>query len=175
MCLYNCIVFPLGSTTFSLTFYIISCWGVKYIGAVCQDLDRVFCFICFSHFMVGKSNPYCELSMGAQCYTSRPQNDTINPKWNFNCQFFIKDLYQDVLCITIFERDQFSPDGKCTTCSLTPVSQTKLSGPGWHFSIQKQHSITRKLHYITNAVNVNYITVIWQMLLSRATHNMRKH
>uniref|UniRef100_A0A8B9H6W5 Intersectin 2a n=1 Tax=Astyanax mexicanus TaxID=7994 RepID=A0A8B9H6W5_ASTMX len=58
----------------------------------------------------GKSNPYCELSMGAQCYTSRPQNDTVNPKWNFNCQFFIKDLYQDVLCITIFERDQFSPD-----------------------------------------------------------------
>ncbi|KAI4874469.1 hypothetical protein NFI96_026243 [Prochilodus magdalenae] len=62
----------------------------------------------------GKSNPYCELSMGAQCYTSRPQNDTVNPKWNFNCQFFIKDLYQDVLCITIFERDQFSPDGKYT-------------------------------------------------------------
>ncbi|TSO15219.1 Intersectin-2 [Bagarius yarrelli] len=58
----------------------------------------------------GKSNPYCELSMGAQCYTSRPQNDTINPKWNFSCQFFIKDLYQDVLCITVFERDQFSPD-----------------------------------------------------------------
>lgn len=53
--------------------------------------------------------------MGAQCYTSRPQNDTVNPKWNFSCQFFIKDLYQDVLCITVFERDQFSPDGKCTT------------------------------------------------------------
>ncbi|XP_062857887.1 intersectin-2a [Trichomycterus rosablanca] len=58
----------------------------------------------------GKSNPYCELSMGAQCYTSRTQNDTVNPKWNFSCQFFIKDLYQDVLCITVFERDQFSPD-----------------------------------------------------------------
>ncbi|XP_030638806.1 intersectin-2a [Chanos chanos] len=58
----------------------------------------------------GKSNPYCELTMGAQCYTSRPLSDTVNPKWNFSCQFFIKDLYQDVLCITIFERDQFSPD-----------------------------------------------------------------
>ncbi|XP_024912757.1 intersectin-2 isoform X2 [Cynoglossus semilaevis] len=58
----------------------------------------------------GKSNPYCELTMGAQCYTSRPVNDTLNPKWNFNCQFFIKDLYQDVLCITVFEKDQFSPD-----------------------------------------------------------------
>uniref|UniRef100_A0A9J7XK77 Intersectin 2a n=1 Tax=Cyprinus carpio carpio TaxID=630221 RepID=A0A9J7XK77_CYPCA len=58
----------------------------------------------------GKSNPYCELTMGAQCYTSRHQPDTLNPKWNFNCHFFIKDLYQDVLCLTIFERDQFSPD-----------------------------------------------------------------
>uniref|UniRef100_A0A3Q3M8N3 Intersectin 2a n=1 Tax=Mastacembelus armatus TaxID=205130 RepID=A0A3Q3M8N3_9TELE len=58
----------------------------------------------------GKSNPYCELTMGAQCYTSRPISDTLNPKWNFSCQFFIKDLYQDVLCITVFEKDQFSPD-----------------------------------------------------------------
>ncbi|XP_052390302.1 intersectin-2a isoform X1 [Carassius gibelio] len=58
----------------------------------------------------GKSNPYCELTMGAQCYSSRHQPDTLNPKWNFNCHFFIKDLYQDVLCLTIFERDQFSPD-----------------------------------------------------------------
>lgn len=58
----------------------------------------------------GKSNPYCELTMGAQCYTSRPVSDTLNPKWNFNCQFFIKDVYQDVLCITVFEKDQFSPD-----------------------------------------------------------------
>uniref|UniRef100_A0AAQ5YFM6 Intersectin 2a n=1 Tax=Amphiprion ocellaris TaxID=80972 RepID=A0AAQ5YFM6_AMPOC len=60
----------------------------------------------------GKSNPYCELTMGAQCYTSRPVSDTLSPKWNFNCQFFIKDLYQDVLCITVFEKDQFSPDGQ---------------------------------------------------------------
>ncbi|RXN24304.1 intersectin-2-like isoform X2 [Labeo rohita] len=58
----------------------------------------------------GKSNPYCELTMGTQCYTSHHQPDTLNPKWNFNCHFFIKDLYQDVLCLTIFERDQFSPD-----------------------------------------------------------------
>lgn len=71
--------------------------------------------LCVWCSLVGKSNPYCELSMGAQCYTSRPQNDTINPKWNFSCQFFVKDLYQDVLCITVFERDQFSPDGKFWT------------------------------------------------------------
>ncbi|XP_006744333.1 intersectin-2 [Leptonychotes weddellii] len=58
----------------------------------------------------GKSNPYCEISMGSQSYTTRTLPDTLNPKWNFNCQFFIKDLYQDVLCLTMFDRDQFSPD-----------------------------------------------------------------
>lgn len=50
--------------------------------------------------------------MGAQIFTSRTLNDTLNPKWNFNCQFHIKDVYQDVLCITVFEKDQFSPDGQ---------------------------------------------------------------
>ncbi|XP_075717099.1 intersectin-2 isoform X4 [Rhinoderma darwinii] len=58
----------------------------------------------------GKSNPYCEVTLGSQCYTSRAITDTLNPKWGFNCQFFLKDLYQDVLCITVFDRDQFSPD-----------------------------------------------------------------
>uniref|UniRef100_G1TR01 Intersectin 2 n=1 Tax=Oryctolagus cuniculus TaxID=9986 RepID=G1TR01_RABIT len=58
----------------------------------------------------GKSSPYCEVSMGSQSYTTRTLQDTLNPKWNFNCQFFIKDLHQDVLCLTMFDRDQFSPD-----------------------------------------------------------------
>ncbi|KAJ8400295.1 hypothetical protein AAFF_G00396780, partial [Aldrovandia affinis] len=59
----------------------------------------------------GKGNPYCKVTMEEQCYSSRTLNDTLNPKWNFNCQFFIKDLYQDVLCITVLERDLFAPDG----------------------------------------------------------------
>lgn len=59
----------------------------------------------------GKSNPYCEVTMGSQCHITKTIQDTLNPKWNSNCQFFIKDLEQDVLCITVFERDQFSPDG----------------------------------------------------------------
>ncbi|XP_013878187.1 intersectin-1 [Austrofundulus limnaeus] len=62
---------------------------------------------CRSH---GKSNPYCEVTMGSQCHITKTVQDTLNPKWNSNCQFFIKDLEQDVLCITVFERDQFSPD-----------------------------------------------------------------
>ncbi|XP_076839345.1 LOW QUALITY PROTEIN: intersectin-1-like [Brachyhypopomus gauderio] len=62
---------------------------------------------CRSH---GKSNPYCEVTMGSQCHITKTMQDTLNPKWNSNCQFFIRDLEQDVLCVTVFERDQFSPD-----------------------------------------------------------------
>lgn len=58
----------------------------------------------------GKSNPYCEISLGSQTYTTRTLQDTLSPKWNFTCQFFLKDLHQDVLCLTVFDRDQFSPD-----------------------------------------------------------------
>ncbi|XP_047458161.1 intersectin-1 isoform X5 [Mugil cephalus] len=69
---------------------------------------------CRSHVSVsvfpGKSNPYCEVTMGSQCHITKTLQDTLNPKWNSNCQFFIKDLEQDVLCVTVFERDQFSPD-----------------------------------------------------------------
>lgn len=61
---------------------------------------------------LGKSNPYCEVTMGSQCHITKTIQDTLNPKWNSNCQFFIKDLEQEVLCITVFERDQFSPDGE---------------------------------------------------------------
>uniref|UniRef100_A0A671WL50 Intersectin 1 n=1 Tax=Sparus aurata TaxID=8175 RepID=A0A671WL50_SPAAU len=65
---------------------------------------------CFFSVSPGKSNPYCEVTMGSQCHITKTLQDTLNPKWNSNCQFFIKDLEQDVLCVTVFERDQFSPD-----------------------------------------------------------------
>uniref|UniRef100_A0AAQ4R6B1 Intersectin 2b n=1 Tax=Gasterosteus aculeatus aculeatus TaxID=481459 RepID=A0AAQ4R6B1_GASAC len=80
----------------------------------------------------GKSNPYCEVTMGAQIFTSRTLNDTLNPRWNFNCQFNIKDLYQDVLCITIFERDQFSPDvflGRTEVPVATIKKELENKGP----------------------------------------------
>ncbi|KAM6943444.1 intersectin-2b [Xenentodon cancila] len=80
----------------------------------------------------GKNNPYCEVAMGAQTFTSRTLNDTVNPKWNFTCQFHIKDLYQDVLCITIFNRDPFSPDdflGRTEVPVATIKKELESKGP----------------------------------------------
>ena len=33
-----------------------------------------------------------------------------NPHWNTSMQFLIKDVNQDILCLTVFDRDYFSPD-----------------------------------------------------------------
>ena len=79
--------------------------------------------------------------MGSQSYTTRTLQDTLNPKWNFNCQFFIKDLYQDVLCLTVFDRDQFSPDGKCNS------AQTSFLGSGLYpgsYTVLLPHNSYRK-------------------------------
>ncbi|XP_041105655.1 intersectin-2-like isoform X1 [Polyodon spathula] len=80
----------------------------------------------------GKSNPYCEITMGYQCFTTRTLTDTLNPKWNFNCQFFVKDIYQDVLCITVYERELFSPDdflGRTEVPVATIKKEQETKGP----------------------------------------------
>ncbi|XP_064618193.1 intersectin-1-like isoform X1 [Liolophura sinensis] len=58
----------------------------------------------------GKSDPYCEVNMGSQEHKTKVINGTLNPKWNTSMQFTIKDLQQDVLCITVYDRDLFSPN-----------------------------------------------------------------
>ncbi|CAM1291647.1 ITSN1 (predicted) [Pycnogonum litorale] len=58
----------------------------------------------------GRSDPYCELSMGSQEHKTKVVPGTLNPKWNASMQFLIKDLKRDVLCITVYDRDLFSPN-----------------------------------------------------------------
>jgi len=58
----------------------------------------------------GKSDPYCEVTIGSQEHRTKVVPGTLNPKWNDSMQFIVKDLNQDVLCITVFDRDYFSPN-----------------------------------------------------------------
>ena len=60
----------------------------------------------------GKSDPYCEVSMGTQEHRTRVINGTLNPRWNASMQFIIRDLQEDVLCITVYDRDFFTPNGQ---------------------------------------------------------------
>ena len=66
----------------------------------------------FAFLLPGKSDPYCEVSMGTQEHKTKVISGTLNPKWNDSMQFVIRDVQQDVLCITVFDRDLFSPNGK---------------------------------------------------------------
>jgi len=58
----------------------------------------------------GKSDPYCEVYIGSQEHRTSVAAGTLNPKWNASMQFLVKDLQQDVLCLTVLNRDYFSPN-----------------------------------------------------------------
>ncbi|KAF6040843.1 ITSN1 [Bugula neritina] len=58
----------------------------------------------------GKSDPYCEVSMGTTLHKTKVIPNTLNPKWNSSMQFPIKSVEDDVLCFTVFDQDRFSPN-----------------------------------------------------------------
>lgn len=84
----------------------------------------------------GLSDPYCEVSLGGQEHKTKVITNSLNPKWNssvrvstatvqyacygynfentnrtFQMQFSLRDLKQDVLCISVFDQDMYSPNG----------------------------------------------------------------
>jgi len=59
----------------------------------------------------GKSDTFAEVMLGSQEHRTKTITNSLNPKWNASMQFLIKDLKSDVLCVTVFDRDNFSPNG----------------------------------------------------------------
>ncbi|XP_046999743.1 intersectin-1 [Schistocerca americana] len=58
----------------------------------------------------GKCEAFCEVSMGSQEHRTPVVASTTNPRWNASMQFLVKDLKEDVLCITVFDRGHFCPN-----------------------------------------------------------------
>ncbi|XP_021964596.1 intersectin-2 isoform X1 [Folsomia candida] len=58
----------------------------------------------------GKSDPYCEISLGSEIKRTKVIRGSLNPKWNDSMQFSVKDLAQDILCVTVYDKDYFSPN-----------------------------------------------------------------
>ncbi|XP_059155378.1 intersectin-1-like isoform X2 [Physella acuta] len=58
----------------------------------------------------GKSDPYCEVSMGSQEHRTKVIPGTLNPRWNASMQFLIRDVDRDTLCFTVYDRDLYSPN-----------------------------------------------------------------
>ncbi|XP_048577434.1 intersectin-1 isoform X3 [Nematostella vectensis] len=80
----------------------------------------------------GMSDPYCEVSMGSQEHKTRVCPQTLNPKWNSTMTFTVKDMEQDVLCITVFDRDFFSPNDFLGRTEVSLASLLKKGKGPWH-------------------------------------------
>ncbi|XP_015589739.1 intersectin-1 isoform X6 [Cephus cinctus] len=58
----------------------------------------------------GKCNTFCKVSMGSQEERTNAVSGTDCPLWDASMQFQVKDLMEDTLCITVFDKGYYSPD-----------------------------------------------------------------
>ncbi|XP_023316913.1 intersectin-2 isoform X3 [Trichogramma pretiosum] len=58
----------------------------------------------------GKCNAFCKVTMGSQEEHTIVVSGTDCPVWDTSMQFKVKNLHEDTLCITIFDKGYFSPD-----------------------------------------------------------------
>ncbi|XP_066980772.1 extended synaptotagmin-2 isoform X6 [Macrobrachium rosenbergii] len=54
---------------------------------------------------MGKSDPYCILHLGAQKFQTKTINNTINPKWDFCCEFLTDVIRSQEIDIEVFDFD----------------------------------------------------------------------
>ena len=57
----------------------------------------------------GKSDPYCYVELGKQCFRSLTIYKSVNPEWERVFYFDITDLYQN-LAITLYDEDENDAD-----------------------------------------------------------------
>lgn len=54
---------------------------------------------------MGKSDPYCILHLGAQKFQTKTINNTINPKWDFCCEFLTDVIRSQEIDIVVKDQD----------------------------------------------------------------------
>ncbi|XP_077486990.1 dynamin associated protein 160 isoform X3 [Amblyomma americanum] len=80
----------------------------------------------------GPCDPYCEVSMACQEHKTHVEAGTSSPQWNSSMQFLVRDLRRDVLCLTVFNRELFSPNdflGR-TEIRVWDIAQETRQTPG---------------------------------------------
>ncbi|CAH0557883.1 unnamed protein product [Brassicogethes aeneus] len=60
--------------------------------------------------VTGKSDPYVILSVGAQEYTTHVIKKSLDPKWDYWCEFVILDPLAQQLYFKVFDEDDFNED-----------------------------------------------------------------
>ncbi|XP_063611607.1 extended synaptotagmin-2-B-like isoform X3 [Penaeus indicus] len=60
----------------------------------------------------GKSDPYCILRLGAQKFQTKTINNTVNPKWDFCCEYFCSSdtRFGNQIHFEVFDYDHMSKD-----------------------------------------------------------------
>ncbi|XP_070001630.1 extended synaptotagmin-2 isoform X3 [Penaeus vannamei] len=60
----------------------------------------------------GKSDPYCILRLGAQKFQTKTINNTVNPKWDFCCEYFCSSdtRFGNKIHFEVFDYDHMSKD-----------------------------------------------------------------
>ncbi|CAG0885444.1 unnamed protein product [Cyprideis torosa] len=81
-------------------------------------------------------DPYCEVSMGSQINRTSVVIGNRNPKWNASMQFIVKDIEQDVLCLTVYGKDDFAPNAFLGRTEVR-VSELKVKHTGGGPLLQK--------------------------------------
>jgi len=74
-------------------------------------------------FSLGKCNAFCKVSMGSQEERTSVVSGSDCPLWDASMQFQVKDLFEDTLCITVFDKGYYSPDGKSLVWKLNNFTQ----------------------------------------------------
>lgn len=75
-----------------------------------MTIDSYACTHIFS--LLGKCNAFCKVSMGSQEERTGVISGSDCPLWDASMQFQVKDLLEDTLCITVFDKGYYSPDGE---------------------------------------------------------------
>jgi len=57
----------------------------------------------------GEIEAYCEATLGCQEQKS-PVLPGCSPHWNTSMQFLVRDINQEILCLTVYDRDYFAPN-----------------------------------------------------------------
>ncbi|XP_057368362.1 extended synaptotagmin-1-like isoform X2 [Daphnia carinata] len=67
---------------------------------------------------IGKSDPYAIVTVGSQEFRTKTISNTINPKWDFYCEFVAHEQRSQLCFLRIFDRDETTGDddslGKAT-------------------------------------------------------------
>ncbi|KAJ9585516.1 hypothetical protein L9F63_002717, partial [Diploptera punctata] len=58
----------------------------------------------------GKSDPYAIITVGAQEFRTQTINNTINPKWDFWCEFQIEEMKGQKLAAVLYDKDTTGQD-----------------------------------------------------------------